>query len=54
MKEKRFQVNIFDGTNTWVWHTTAEDIFKAENKVVKYHTALGRTIVKVSTVEVRY
>ena len=51
MTEKTFVVKIFDGTYSTVYTTKAENIFTAENKIVRYHTALGGSVVKVTTTE---
>lgn len=51
---KKYTVNIFDGTYTTVYTTEDKDIFNAENKIIKYHTALGGTVVKVTTIEKKY
>lgn len=53
MKEKTFVVKIFDGTNSTVYTTKDTNIFSAENKIIAYHTALGGTVVKVTTTEQR-
>ena len=50
---KKYTVRIFDGQNTWLYTTEATDIFSAENRVIAYHTAFGRDIVKLTTTEVR-
>jgi len=53
MTEKKFVVRIFDGTHTSIYTTRDTNIFSAENKIVRYHTALGGSVVKVTTTEQR-
>ena len=53
MTEKKYTVRIFDGKNTTIYTTTDLDIFRAENKIRRYHKALGGTVVKVTTTESR-
>jgi hypothetical protein len=50
---KKYTVRIFDGQNTWLYTTEATDIFRAENKIIAYHSAFGRDVVKVTTTEIR-
>ena len=53
MREKTFVVRIFDGNNTTVYTVKESNIFTAENKIVRYHHALGGSVVKVTTTEQR-
>ena len=53
MKENKYTVRIFDGTETWIYTTKDTDIRRAENKILDYHTVLGRTTVKVTTTQQR-
>ena len=53
MTEKTFVVRIFDGENTTIYTTKDVDIFRAENKICKYHFALGGDVVKITTTEQR-
>lgn len=51
--EKTYSVQIFDGQNTYCYTTRNTDIYRAENKVLSYHRAFGRDVVKVTTKEIR-
>lgn len=51
--EKTYSVQIFDGQNTYYYTTRNTDIYRAENKVLGYHRAFGRSVVKVTTKEIR-
>ena len=51
MKENTYVISIFDGIYTTVYTTKETNIFTAENKIIKYHTALGGSVVKVATTE---
>ena len=53
MRDKTFVVRIFDGENTTFYTVKDTDIFTAENKAVRTHTAFGGTVVKVTTTEQR-
>lgn len=49
----KYTVSIFDGNYTTVYTTEDSNIFSAENKIVKYHMALGGKVIKIHTVEKR-
>ena len=53
MREKTFVVRIFDGENTTIYTRRDTNIFSAENTVLRYHRALGGTVIKVTTTEQR-
>ena len=53
MRENKYTVRIFDGTETYIYTTKDTDIRKAENKILDYHTALGKTVVKITTTQQR-
>ena len=53
MKEKTFVVRIFDGENTTIYTTKGYSMFTEENKIVRYHIALGGKVVKITTTECR-
>ena len=53
MREKLFVVRIFDGVNTTIYTTRSTNIFSAENCILRYHRALGGTVIKVTTTEQR-
>ena len=53
MRESKYTVRIFDGTETWIYTTKDIDIRTAEKKILDYHTALGRDTVKVTTTQQR-
>lgn len=50
---KKYTVRIFDGTYTSVYTTEDIDLASAENKIVKYHLALGGKVINVTTTERR-
>lgn len=52
-KEKTFVVRIFDGEYTTFYTIKDTNIFSAENTILRYHRALGGTVVKVTTTEQR-
>lgn len=49
----KYTVRIFDGKYTTIYTTEDKDIFVAENKILRYHRALGGSVVKVTTTEQR-
>lgn len=51
--DKKYTVRIFDGQSTWIYTTQATDIYRAERKVLNYHTTLHRDAIKVTTTEIR-
>lgn len=51
--EKTYSVQIFDGQSTYCYTTRNTDIYRAENKVLSYHKAFGRNVVKVTIKEIR-
>lgn len=53
MTERTFVVRIFDGENTTIYTTKGYSVFTEENKIVRYHMALGGKVVKVTTTERR-
>lgn len=53
MKENTYVISIFDGTYTTVYTTKDVSIFSAENKIIKYHMALGGSVIKVTTSQQR-
>ena len=53
MREKTFVIRIFDGENTTIYTTKNTNIFSAENNILRYHRALGGTVIKVTTTEQR-
>ena len=53
MREKKFVVRIFDGKYTTFYNVIVENIFTAENKILRYHRALGGDVIKVTTTEQR-
>ena len=53
MRENKYVIRIFDGTETWIYNTKDTDIHRAENKILDYHTALGRNTVRVTTTQQR-
>ena len=50
---KKYIVSIFDGSSTTKYITEDVDIYRAENKIVRYHIGLKRNIIKVETTEIR-
>ena len=52
MTERTFVVRIFDGTNTTFYDIKEVDIFRAENKAIRFHTALGGSVIKVQTTDI--
>ena len=50
---KTYVIKIFDGENTTIYTTKDTDIYKAENKIKKYHFALGGDLVYIKTIEQR-
>ena len=53
MREKTFVIRIFDGENTTIYTTKSTNIFSAENTILRYHRALGGTVIKITTTEQR-
>lgn len=53
MKENTFIVRIFDGTYTNFYTIKTEETAKmAEDKIIRYHKALGGSVIKVITTQV--
>ena len=53
MTEKTYVIRIYDGENTTIYTTKNTNIYSAENAILRYHKALGGTVVKVTTTEQR-
>ena len=51
--EKKYTVRIFDGQYTTIYTTRSIDAESAESKIIKYHTAFGGQVEKVTTTEQR-
>lgn len=49
---KKFAVRIFDGEYTRIYTVEEKDILSAQNKILKYHKAFGRKVVKVETTKI--
>ena len=49
----KYTVRIFDGEYTTIYTTEDTNIFSAENKILRYHRALGGSVIKVTTTEQR-